>query len=58
VLDDVVRPGEEGVLRAWERGTDWRFERRELQAIAVGHRLAPGAAVSGPNVDARGRAWS
>jgi predicted O-methyltransferase YrrM len=52
VLDDVVRPGEAGVLRAWEGETDWRFDRRELQAIAVGHRRAAGAVVSGPSVDA------
>ncbi len=56
VLDDAVRPGESEVLERWERGTDWRFERRAVQAIAVGHRRAPGVVVSGPSVDARGRA--
>jgi predicted O-methyltransferase YrrM len=55
VLDDAVRPGETQVLERWERETDWRFERRAVQAIAVGHRRAPGVVVSGPNVDARGR---
>jgi len=56
VLDDAVRPGESAILERWERETDWRFERRSVQAIAVGHRRTPGVVVSGPNVDARGRA--
>ncbi len=55
VLDDIVRAGEAQVLERWERETDWRFERRAVQAIAVGHRRAPGVVVSGPSVDARGR---
>ena len=56
ILDDIVRAGETEVLDRWERETPWRFERRPLEAIAVGHRRAPGTVVSGPNVDARGRA--
>lgn len=56
VLDDAVRPGESAVLDRWERETEWRFERRAVQAIAVGHRRAAGVVVAGPSVDARGRA--
>jgi len=55
ILDDAVRPGESEVLERWERETAWRFERRPVQAIAVGHRRAAGIVVSGPSVDARGR---
>lgn len=38
VLDDIGRVGEQAVLAAWEAGTDWRFERLEDEAIAVGTR--------------------
>jgi predicted O-methyltransferase YrrM len=36
VLDDAVRDGERDVLERWERETPYRFERRELEAIALG----------------------
>ena len=36
VLDDIIRPGEAGILERWEAGTPWRFERRTLEAIGVG----------------------
>jgi predicted O-methyltransferase YrrM len=36
VLDDAVRDGEAAVLERWERETDFRFERRTLEAIALG----------------------
>jgi predicted O-methyltransferase YrrM len=36
VLDDVVRAGEAEILERWEATTPFRFERRELEAIAVG----------------------
>jgi predicted O-methyltransferase YrrM len=40
VLDDVVRDGEAAVLERWERESAFRFERRPLEAIAIGR--APG----------------
>lgn len=40
VLDDVVRPGEAEVLTRWAAQTGFAFERRELEAIAVGRRPA------------------
>lgn len=36
VLDDVVRDGEAAVLERWERESVFRFERRPLEAIALG----------------------
>lgn len=36
VLDDVVRDGEADVLTRWERESAFRFERRPLEAIALG----------------------
>jgi predicted O-methyltransferase YrrM len=36
VLDDIVRPGEAGILERWDAETPWRFERRTLEAIGVG----------------------
>jgi hypothetical protein len=40
VLDDVVRDGEASALERWERDSVFRFERRPLEAIALG-RAAP-----------------
>jgi predicted O-methyltransferase YrrM len=36
VLDDVVRDGEAAVVERWERESEFRFERRPLEAIALG----------------------
>jgi predicted O-methyltransferase YrrM len=36
VLDDVVRDGEAAVLARWEQESGMRFERRPLEAIALG----------------------
>ncbi|MEV4420260.1 class I SAM-dependent methyltransferase [Patulibacter sp. NPDC049589] len=36
VLDDIVRTGEAEILERWEDETDYRFERRPLEGIAVG----------------------
>lgn len=41
VLDDVVRAGETEVLERWERETDFSFERRPPEAIALGRRGDP-----------------
>jgi predicted O-methyltransferase YrrM len=38
VLDDIDRPGELEVLRAWEQETDFRFELRTAEVIALGRR--------------------
>ena len=38
VLDDVDRPGEAEVLAAWERETEFGFERLAEERIAVGRR--------------------
>lgn len=48
ILDDVVRTGETEILGRWEAATDFAFERRPLEAIAVGR--AVGAAAAGPPV--------
>lgn len=40
VLDDVVRPGEQEVLRRWEAATPYRFEIRPTEAVAIGRRPA------------------
>jgi hypothetical protein len=40
VLDDIVRDGEASVLERWERETPFRFERRPVEAIALGRRIA------------------
>jgi len=39
-LDDIGRPGEQEVLARWEAETQWRFDRLEDEAIAVGRRAA------------------
>lgn len=36
VLDDIVRTGEAAILERWEAETPFVFERRPLEAIAVG----------------------
>ena len=36
VLDDVVRDGEADMVERWERETVFRFERRTVEAIALG----------------------
>ena len=38
VLDDIDRPGELEILRAWEQETDFRFDVRPEDVIAVGRR--------------------
>lgn len=43
VLDDIDRRGEQQILAAWERETDFRFERRTVERIAVGRRSAEDA---------------
>lgn len=51
VLDDIGRAGEQEVLVTWEATTDWRFERLEDEAIAVGtrpSRTPPGPAAAPP----------
>jgi predicted O-methyltransferase YrrM len=40
VLDDVVRDGEAAVLARWEQESGMRFERRPLEAIALGRRAS------------------
>lgn len=40
VLDDILRVGESEILQRWERETEFRFERREAEAIALGRRTA------------------
>jgi predicted O-methyltransferase YrrM len=40
VLDDIVRAGEGEVVTRWAAETDFTFERREREAIAVGRRTA------------------
>jgi predicted O-methyltransferase YrrM len=39
VLDDVDRSGEAEVLAAWERETEFRFERLGEERIAIGRRM-------------------
>jgi predicted O-methyltransferase YrrM len=52
VLDDVDRPGEAEVLTAWERETDYRFERLVDERIAIGRREPPaGSAARGSGMD-------
>jgi predicted O-methyltransferase YrrM len=52
VLDDVDRPGEANVLAAWERETDYRFERLAAERIAIGRREPPaGSAARGSGMD-------
>jgi predicted O-methyltransferase YrrM len=52
VLDDVDRPGEAEVLAAWERETDYRFERLVAERIAIGRREPPaGSAARGSRMD-------
>lgn len=36
VLDDAERKGEREILDAWERESDWRFDRRGAERIAIG----------------------
>jgi predicted O-methyltransferase YrrM len=38
VLDDADREGEGEILDAWERDSEWRFDRRPAERIAVGRR--------------------
>jgi predicted O-methyltransferase YrrM len=38
VLDDAEREGEREILDAWERESEWRFERRSAERIAIGRR--------------------
>lgn len=38
VLDDILRSGEQTVLERWEAATPFRFQRRPLEAIALGRR--------------------
>jgi predicted O-methyltransferase YrrM len=53
-LDDVDRPGEAEVLAAWERETDYRFERLVAERIAIGRREPPaGSAARGSGMDQR-----
>lgn len=48
VLDDVERPGEQEVLRRWERETGLEFHRRaELAGVAVA-RISADGPISGP----------
>ena len=52
VLDDVDRPGETEVLAAWERETEFRFERLAEERIAIGRREpAAGSAARGSGMD-------
>ncbi|MGH2953553.1 MAG: class I SAM-dependent methyltransferase [Solirubrobacterales bacterium] len=44
VLDDIDRPGEQWVLGAWERETDFRFERSPDLRLAIGRRPRPASA--------------
>jgi hypothetical protein len=41
ILDDADREGEREILDAWERETDWRFDRRPAERIAIGRRVEP-----------------
>jgi hypothetical protein len=41
VLDDFERPGEADVLTAWEGESEFRFDRRPDERIAVGRREPP-----------------
>ena len=43
VLDDIDRPGEREVLHAWEHDTDFRFDLRTTERIALGKRSPPPA---------------
>jgi predicted O-methyltransferase YrrM len=38
ILDDAEREGEREILEAWERESEWRFERRSAERIAIGRR--------------------
>jgi predicted O-methyltransferase YrrM len=40
VLDDIDRPGEQEVLKAWERDSDFRFDLQPTARIALGRRPA------------------
>jgi predicted O-methyltransferase YrrM len=40
VLDDILRDGETSIVERWGAETEFAFERRELEAIAVGRRRA------------------
>jgi predicted O-methyltransferase YrrM len=47
VLDDIERPGEQEVLRRWERDTGLEFHRAELAGVAVA-RISADGPISGP----------
>jgi len=38
ILDDTEREGERDILDAWERESEWRFDRRPAERIAIGRR--------------------
>jgi len=48
ILDDVERPGEQEVLRRWERSTVVEFDRRAEQAGVAVARISGDASAAGP----------